>query len=239
MILIGLSAHYADHQLQLNRDYHDAVVKSGGTPIILPLLTDSVRLGSLADQLDGLILTGGFDINPLYFGEEPAAKLGDVSPERDSFELAFLNEFYPTGKPILAICRGLQVLNVFLGGTLYQDLPNQYPDSIQHSQKAPRHHCAHSVLLKPNSILAKSFQQEKIFVNTYHHQSIKKIASSLEQIGNATDGVIEAVESSDKKRYLVGVQWHPEGMFDTDDNSRKLFQQFISVCQSQKDTINV
>lgn len=236
MALIGLSAHYADYHLQLNRDYHDAVVKSGGIPVVLPLLTDSVRLSSLAEQLDGLILTGGFDLNPHFFAEEPVAKLGDVTPERDAFELAFLTEFYPTGKPILAICRGIQVINVFLGGTLYQDLPSQYPNAIQHSQKAPRHHTAHSVFLTSNSTLAKSFQQEKILVNTYHHQAIKEIASSLETIGIAADGVIEAVESSDKERYLVGVQWHPEGMFQTDENARRLFQQFVSECESQKTT---
>jgi putative glutamine amidotransferase len=230
--LIGLTADIADKRVQLNRDYHDAIAKSGGIPVILPYVTDLQQMKKLASKLDGLVLTGGNDISPRFFQEEPHPHLGEVSPERDQFEIEFLKIFYPTKKPIFAICRGIQVINVFLGGTLYQDLPSESDSGIQHSQKAPRHYAAHSIQVFPDTFLYQVVKSDKIFVNTYHHQAVKQVANSLRVSAVAPDGVIEGIETKEQDRFLLGVQWHPEGMYDTEKHAREMFQTFIKECES-------
>lgn len=228
--IIGLSAHYENRKLQVNRDYHDAVVRAGGVPVVLPLTTERECLLELAERLDGLILTGGYDMDPHLFGEEPSIRLGQVSPERDQFELEFLSVFYPSNKPIFAICRGIQVLNVFLGGTLYQDIASEVDRPIQHSQKAPRDHGAHWIEITHDSLLHQVLGREKIRVNSYHHQALKQLADPLSVSAVSSDGIIEAVEGKDAKRFILGVQWHPEAMAAKDPHEHKLFKNFIENC---------
>ena len=185
----------------------------------------------LIEMFDGLLLSGGNDINPMLFNEEPHEYLGVVSPSRDSSELELARRMLKTGKPILGICRGLQVLNVAVGGTLYQDLYKQNDSPIlQHIQKAPNTHCSHYVQLDKGSLLESIAGSERIQVNSYHHQSLKEVPSDFKVTAVASDGIVEAIESTDEQ-FVLGVQWHPEALSAAGDAvSLRIFERFISEC---------
>ena len=189
--------------------YVQAVIRAGGLPLIIPVGIEA-DVEQLVGMLDGLLLSGGNDINPMLFNEEPHADLGEVSPSRDSIELELARQMLKTDKPILGICRGLQVLNVAVGGTLYQDLHKQNEGPIlQHLQKAPNTHPSHFVQLEKGSLLESIAGSERIQVNSFHHQSLKDVPAVFKVTGVASDGIIEAVESTDE-HFVLGVQWHPE-----------------------------
>jgi len=185
----------------------------------------------LIEMFDGLLLSGGNDINPMLFNEEPHEYLGVVSPSRDSSELELARRMLKTGKPILGICRGIQVLNVAVGGTLYQDLYKQNDSPIlQHIQKAPNTHCSHYVQLDKGSLLESIAGSERIQVNSYHHQSLKEVPSVFKVTAVASDGIVEAIESTDEQ-FVLGVQWHPEALSVAGDAvSLRIFERFISEC---------
>jgi putative glutamine amidotransferase len=234
--LIGITISYdGEHTLSLRRDYHDAVLQAGGIPILLPYLTDEQEMEELIDKLDGLILSGGFDVDPAWFGEEPHSQLGEVVPERDEVELKYCRLFLKTNKPLFAICRGCQVLNVAVGGTLYQDLPSQWENALQHSQRAPRFHPSHSIQMKEGSLLAKISGKLKQRVNSFHHQAIKEVKAPFTVVATSPDGVIEAIEST-VHPFVLGVQWHPEGMAEKDSFAQALFSAFVEQCRREKET---
>lgn len=214
----------------LKNTYVQAVIRAGGLPVIVP-----VELEEDVDQLiamfDGLLLSGGADINPTLFNEEPHEYLGEVSPSRDSIELELARRMLKTGKPILGICRGMQVLNVAVGGTLYQDLYKQNEGPIlQHIQKAPNTHASHYVRVEKGSLLESIAGSERIQVNSYHHQSLKDVPSDFKVTGVASDGIVEAIESTDEQ-FVLGVQWHPEALSAAADAvSLRIFEKFISAC---------
>jgi putative glutamine amidotransferase len=210
-------------------NYTSAIEKAGAVPFVLPMLTDESAIRAVAEQLDGLLLTGGVDLDPVYFGEMPIVQLGEVSPIRDEMEWTLTAEFLKRDKPIFAICRGIQILNAVAGGTLYQDLAAQKRNVIQHSQKAPRWHASHEVLLTEGSKLRQMFDSDSIRVNSFHHQAVKVAADGFIVSGIAPDGVIEAIEST-VHRYAVGVQWHPENMWERHPKFHKLFQTFVDNC---------
>jgi len=214
----------------LKNTYVQAVIRAGGLPMIVPVgLEQDVE--QLIEMFDGLLLSGGNDINPMLFNEEPHEYLGVVSPSRDSSELELARRMLKTGKPILGICRGLQVLNVAVGGTLYQDLNKQNDSPIlQHIQKAPNTHCSHYVQLDKGSLLESIAGSERIQVNSYHHQSLKEVPSDFKVTGVASDGIVEAIESTDEQ-FVLGVQWHPEALSAAGDAvSLRIFERFISEC---------
>ncbi|WP_399631358.1 gamma-glutamyl-gamma-aminobutyrate hydrolase family protein [Sporosarcina sp. SG10008] len=214
----------------LKNTYVQAVIRAGGLPMIVPVgLEQDVE--QLIEMFDGLLLSGGNDINPMLFNEEPHEYLGVVSPSRDSSELELARRMLKTGKPILGICRGLQVLNVAVGGTLYQDLYKQNDSPIlQHIQKAPNTHCSHYVQLDKGSLLESIAGSERIQVNSYHHQSLKEVPSDFKVTAVASDGIVEAIESTDEQ-FVLGVQWHPEALSAAGDAvSLRLFERFISEC---------
>ncbi|MEK4713954.1 gamma-glutamyl-gamma-aminobutyrate hydrolase family protein [Sporosarcina sp. FSL K6-5500] len=214
----------------LKNTYVQAVIRAGGLPMIVPVgLEQDVE--QLIEMFDGLLLSGGNDINPMLFNEEPHEYLGVVSPSRDSSELELARRMLKTGKPILGICRGLQVLNVAVGGTLYQDLYKQNDSPIlQHIQKAPNTHCSHYVQLDKGSLLESIAGSERIQVNSYHHQSLKEVPSDFKVTGVASDGIVEAIESTDEQ-FVLGVQWHPEALSAAGDAvSLRIFERFISEC---------
>ncbi len=197
--------------------------------MLLPPLQDQDSLVSCARLVDALLLSGGGDLQPFLFGEEPNWKLGNFDPERDEFEIRMLRLMLELRMPVLGICRGIQVINVALGGTLYQDLSTQQPQSLQHEQEAPRRHPTHYVTVRQGSKLAGIMgTTTRLRVNSLHHQAIKDVAPGLQVTAWADDGVIEGVETSGHS-FLLGVQWHPEGMWEQDQAAASLFRALVSA----------
>ena len=213
--LIGISANTADIDLTLRRVYCDQVVRAGGVPVVLPPVDDAEVLINMLEGIDGLVLTGGADYNPLWYGEQPEKELHTINPTRDLPELLLTRLAFNRQIPILGTCRGLQTMAIALGGSLVQDLKTP----LKHSQDAPRSEATHSVTITEGSTLYGLYGQET-FVNSFHHQAVKDCGSHLHVVATAPDGVIEAVESTEQKA-LMGVQWHPEWM---GDEGLKLFE---------------
>ncbi|MER2089420.1 MAG: gamma-glutamyl-gamma-aminobutyrate hydrolase family protein [Sporosarcina sp.] len=214
----------------LNGEYVRAVIRAGGLPMIISVGIEK-DVDQLIGLLDGLLLSGGNDINPMLFNEEPHSYLGEVSPSRDSSELELARQMLKTSKPILGICRGLQILNVAAGGTLYQDFHNQKEGPIlQHIQKAPNTHSSHYVQVEKGSLLESMAGSERIVVNSYHHQSLKDVPPVFNVTGVASDGIVEAIEGTGEQ-FVLGVQWHPELLSTIGDAvSLQIFERFISEC---------
>lgn len=234
--LIGITAGQHKGTTHILKDtYVQAVIRAGGIPVIVPIGNEP-NCAQLIEPFDGFIFSGGEDVDPTLFGEEPARGLGEVAPARDAFEMAFAKAAIQSNKPILGICRGMQLLNVALGGSLYQDIETQKEGTIrQHDQKAPPSHPSHFVQLTEGSYLQKIFTKETIKVNSFHHQAVKQMGASLKIGGVASDGVIEAFESTEHP-FFVGVQWHPEALLEKEDEgSLQLFQAFIQKCHKGRD----
>lgn len=213
--LIGISANTADIDLTLRRVYCDQIVRAGGVPMVLPPVDDAEVLINMLEGIDGLVLTGGADYNPLWYGEQPEKELHTINSTRDLPELLLTRLAFNRQIPILGICRGVQTMAIALGGNLVQDLKT----TLKHSQDAPRSEATHSVTITEGSTLYGLYGQ-KTFVNSFHHQAVKDCGSHLHVVATAPDGVIEAVESTEQKA-LMGVQWHPEWM---GDEGLKLFE---------------
>ena len=204
--LIGISANTADIDLTLRRVYCDQIVRAGGVPVVLPPVDDAEVLINMLEGIDGLVLTGGADYNPLWYGEQPEKELHTINSTRDLPELLLTRLAFNRQIPILGICRGVQTMAIALGGNLVQDLKTP----LKHGQDAPRSEATHSVTITEGSTLYGLYGQET-FVNSFHHQAVKDCGSHLHVVATAPDGVIEAVESTEQKA-LMGVQWHPEWM---------------------------
>lgn len=217
----------------VGEDYPRAVLAAGGTPVLLALHDPDAYPGVAAQQLehaDGLLLSGGVDVSPLTYGEQPHARLGATIPERDRFELALIAEARRRELPVLAICRGIQMLNVAYGGTLYQDLPSQFPGAIQHDQASARHVLSHHVEVAAGSRLAGLLGDAgTIGVTSFHHQALKRVGEGLAVVATAPDGLVEAVEATDHP-WIVGVQWHPEMSHPLDPAATSLFAGFVDRC---------
>lgn len=213
--LIGISANTADIDLTLRRVYCDQIVRAGGVPMVLPPVDDTEVLINMLEGIDGLVLTGGADYNPLWYGEQPEKELHTINSTRDLPELLLTRLAFNRQIPILGICRGVQTMAIALGGNLVQDLKT----TLKHSQDAPRSEATHSVTITEGSTLYGLYGQGT-FVNSFHHQAVKDCGSHLHVVATAPDGVIEAVESTEQKA-LMGVQWHPEWM---GDEGLKLFE---------------
>lgn len=210
--------------------YINAILLSGGTPILIPYSTDLIECKNIVERLDGLLLPGGIDISPRLYGEEPIPEAGMAIRNMDLYEIELIHEAKKQEKPILAICRGIQVLNVALGGTLYQDIHVQKAATICHSQNVNiRDEMTHGVSLISDRILYHLFQQKNIYVNSYHHQAVKDLAEGLYPAAYSSDHILEACESEDGR--IIGVQWHPEAMINADEYSKKLFVYFIGLSQ--------
>ena len=220
--------------VRTDADYVRGVSEAGGLPVAISPSLSLRAAVVLLDGLDGLLLSGGPDLDPGYYGEEPIPELGTTIPEWDALEMALLALALKRGMPIFGICRGMQILNVALGGTLYQDMPSQFAaDVIDHWQTTPKCQFTHEVEFLDNSYLAEITDRQTVEVNSYHHQGIKGLADALTVAARSADGVIEAVESRDfSDRWLVGVQWHPEGMCDTSSGHRNLFE--AHVCAAER-----
>lgn len=203
----------------------EVIAKLGAIPVILPDV-QGLKGEEYVDLFDGLIIPGGPDVDPTLFGEEPRWKVGGANYKRDVFEMELFQAFYKAGKPIFGICRGCQLINIALGGNVYQDLQSEDPQcTIRHSQGADGRYPTHHVTLTPGSSLYGTLGATA-YVNSRHHQAIHKIADALEVTAVAPDGVQESVESHDHKQ-VVAVQWHPENMWQEHPEMEKLFADFL------------
>lgn len=226
--IIAVTANFEEEFASLKHAYSQSILNAGGIPVIVPFDLGEEEARALCGTTSGLLLTGGSDIDPDYYGEEPLPALGRIAPERDRLEVLLAREYAAADKPIFAICRGEQVLNVALGGSLHQDINGQ-SRVLQHSQKAPRCHLSHRVKAEADSALARIAGSTEFKVNSFHHQAVKQPAPGFRMTAKAEDGIVEAIESA-AHRFVIGVQWHPEDTAATDEVSRKLFEAFVGAC---------
>ncbi|MEJ6471390.1 gamma-glutamyl-gamma-aminobutyrate hydrolase family protein [Fusobacterium animalis] len=225
-IIVDNSGSFAGYKrAYVNKDYVDAVIRAGGVPLIIPFSTDKEVIISQAQLIDGLILSGGHDINPYNYGQEPSQKIGETFPERDTYEMILLEESKKRNIPILGICRGFQLINVAAGGTLYQDLSLIPGNILKHNQVSNPTLKTHKVEIKENSFISSIFGKETM-VNSFHHQVIDKVANDFIVVAKASDGVVEAIEHKTYK-FLVAVQWHPEMLAVNCEKARELFSKFV------------
>jgi putative glutamine amidotransferase len=222
-------------QVRLNVQYVAAVEEPGGTALLLTPGHSPESIRRLVGMAQGLVLTGGEDVDPARYGQEPHPELGTVNPPRDEVEFAALEEALARRMPVLAICRGCQVLNVGMGGTLFQDLPSQRPGRIHHEQSAPWNHRWHHATVQAESGLRHIFGTDELFINSFHHQAVDALAPGLEATVVSEDGVVEGVEARDYP-WVYGVQWHPErgeaeSPGDQRDPDRRLFWALVQAAR--------
>ncbi|WP_321333349.1 gamma-glutamyl-gamma-aminobutyrate hydrolase family protein [uncultured Bacteroides sp.] len=216
--LIGIADTYNNGETTVPRAYIDAVLKVGNIPVLIPFMQDEDHLAKLIGTLDAVILPGGEDINPARYHELPSPKLGEVNLPRDSFDMAVIKLSVKEHVPLVGICRGMQAINVYFGGTLYQDLPSEYAvKNVAHRQTLPKAIATHTIYVTPESYLARISGQDSLRVNSFHHQAVKDVAPGFKVTARATDGVIEAFESD--KYGIIAVQFHPEGLVIGNDSA--------------------
>ena len=209
--------------------YIEAVAHAGGLPVLIPLGLDETAYQALLERLDGVLFTGGGDVHPDRYGGKDHARLGDVDAERDRVELWLARAVATQDKPFLGICRGFQVINVALGGSLYEDILDQKPGALRHDYypDIPRNHLAHSVKIEPTSLLANILGTTSPQVNSLHHQGVRQIAESLTPTAYAPDGILEGYELP-THRFGLAVQWHPEWLQEHEP-MRRLFKAFVDA----------
>lgn len=230
---IGITCNWLEKEQRnaLHNDYVEAVVKAGGLPLLLPSLSPRLA-GAIYESCDGFIFSGGHDLDPVFFMEEPRVGLGEITPYRDDFELALAGLALNGEKPVLAICRGIQVLNVAAGGTLHQDIKNI--STQLHDVQSPRHHPVHQVNIEPGSRLACILQDTSIRVNSFHHQAVDEPGPGLKAVAWSRDGLIEALEAECGELPVLGVQWHPECSCERDVYSVRLFRNLVLECEKRR-----
>ena len=236
--LIGITSNYSTMPLSLltsstlQRSYITAVIKAGGIPLIIPSDIDEIGWKELTTRLDGILFSGGGDIATDYFNGEDHPAISGIEPARDALELGMVREVVAAGKPFLGICRGLQSVNVALGGTLYTHIPDQVPNSLVHEQErgedaSSRTELGHAVSIQPGTYLARVTGQTRLNVNSFHHHGIKDLAPGLLFSAQSPDGVIEAVELPNHP-FGLAVQWHPEWLVDI-ESELAIFKAFVDA----------
>ena len=246
--VIGIVTNFADQDVTIREVFHKQVIDAGGTPLLIPPTTDTQVIVNILNRIDGLLLTGGADVNPLWEGEEPIRNMGSINNKRDLSELLTTRLAYNRQIPIFAVCRGLQVLAIALGGKVQQHIYDPYiveeteekkltrmksvttlrPAKLKHDQSASFNEPTHSIKIAPDSVLYSIYKQEKIFVNSFHHQAVSMRGKRFKVTAYAPDGVIECMESAEFKP-IMGVQWHPEWL---EEDGQKLFKWFVNEADS-------
>lgn len=234
--IIGITPSLASDEgkIYTPTSYPKAIISAGGTPLFFNFTRDDEMIEQYAAMVDGVVFSGGDDVNPATYGEEQLWACGEVCPLRDDFEIKLLKvlvEKYPE-KPILGICRGAQVLNVAMGGTLYQDLQSQVDGSIRHQQQQSSHYASHKAVVTDGSKLHAIYGCTEVKVNSFHHQAVKDVGEGLVVTARASDGVVEAFEKPDHP-YFIAVQWHPERQVEGPHHPehKPLFQTFVDACR--------
>lgn len=233
--VIGVIPLYDDEKdsIWMLQGYFDSLKAAGAIPVMLPLHLEEDEFEQIKDFFDGWLFTGGHDVNPKVYGEKASKKCGVPNDDRDALESMVFKTAVAEDKPVLGICRGIQIINAFMGGTLYQDLDSERESNVEHHMAPPYDRIQHSVSIVTNTPLYELLNKKEIGVNSYHHQAIKKLGDGLEAMAVSEDGLIEAVYSPDKK-YLWALQWHPEFSYKADDNSMKILNTFTNACKSKK-----
>ena len=246
--VIGIVTNFADQDVTIREVFHKQVIDAGGTPLLIPPTTDTQVIVNILNRIDGLLLTGGADVNPLWEGEEPIRNMGSINNKRDLSELLTTRLAYNRQIPIFAVCRCLQVLAIALGGKVQQHIYDPYiveeteekklarmksvttlrPAKLKHDQSASFNEPTHSIKIAPDSVLYSIYKQEKIFVNSFHHQAVSMPGKRFKVTAYAPDGVIECMESAEFKP-IMGVQWHPEWL---EEDGQKLFKWFVNEADS-------
>ncbi len=223
------------NRFYLGRDYSEAVEAAGGIPVHISLIPNPEYISTVLDDLDGILLPGSdSDVDPLRYGAEPHPKLGTVVDIKDQTDLLVLEEIENRNLPLFAICFGMQVLNVFRGGTLIQDIESQRPKSLKHEQGAPRDRKSHRIKLAGATSLSLITGAETALVNSHHHQAVDTVGRNLIETAWSADGLIEAIEDPRPERFMLGVQWHPEIGWKGDPFAEALFERFIGACRDGK-----
>ena len=223
--LVGIVPSRDGERASIPQRYMDAVWYAGGLPVVLAYTTDAAKLAEYATIFDGFLFSGGVDVNPVLYGEEKQFDNVEIDEQRDAFEKGLFNAVYPTGKPILGICRGIQSVNVWMGGTLYQHIDG-------HRQTQPADERTHEIQIWEGSMLHALCGKTSVMVNTFHHEAIKTLAPALTVDATGPDGIIEAVHE-EGHRFLFAIQSHPEFYYsrEDDDHSLAIFTAFIRACK--------
>lgn len=225
------------NRFYLGRDYSEAIEAFGAVPFHIALIPSKNYLSEILKIVDGILLPGSdTDVDPLIYGAEPQPRLKKIVPEKDATDLMVLREAEKLNLPVLAICYGMQVLNVSRNGTLYQDIETDIEDCVKHEQGEPLGRSSHRIEIRPESrlqeLIAKNGKKGGVIkVNSHHHQAIRKVGKNLIDTAWAKDGVIECIEDTRKERFVLGVQWHPELSWKTDTVSANIFKSFIAACK--------
>ena len=247
MILVSASTEkrgveFGDISMSLSARYTHSILAGGGLPVALPAATNPEVIAEYVRRSDGVLLTGGDDVNPQLYTRQLATKLAKtVGPNdrtRDLYELMLIEEVFRQRKPLLAICRGHQLLNVALGGTLIVDIPTQVPEAINHDRSDAKNELVHEVKLTPHSMLARITGKRSLMVNSSHHQAVARVAGALRVTARSSDGVVEGLEFAPSAMgwlpYLVAVQYHPERLTDRYEEHLDLFRSFTRVCAQHR-----
>ncbi len=235
MAKIGISMRLETEtrRFYLGRDYSEALTHLGAIPVHISLIPDEDYIENLLKNLDGILLPGSdSDVNPLSFGEEPHPKLKKVVPEKDETDLLVLKIAEKLKIPLLAICFGMQVLNVSRGGNLIQDIESQIENSVKHEQGIPLERNSHSLDFNGAGILSRLITSKNILVNSHHHQAVKEVGENLKATAWAKDGIVECIEDTREDRFVLGVQWHPELSWKTDSLSGGIFKEFVKAAEN-------
>ncbi|WP_017380238.1 gamma-glutamyl-gamma-aminobutyrate hydrolase family protein [Paenisporosarcina sp. TG-14] len=214
--------------------YPNAITQAGGIPLLIPLIPGE-DLEAMCEQIDALFVTGGEDIDPAYYDQVPHVDLGKIAPRIDAMEYALIQKILELDKPYIGVCRGLHMLNVATGGTLYQSIHSQREEPVmQHKQQAERTHRSHPIEVEKDSRMYKILKEDKFKVNSYHHQACNEVKSPLKIVARAADGIIEGVESTEHS-FVFAFQWHPEEFAQIDDEpSKRLFKSYIDAAKKRK-----
>ncbi|MFA5576547.1 MAG: gamma-glutamyl-gamma-aminobutyrate hydrolase family protein [Tissierellaceae bacterium] len=232
--IIGITTFEEDSKgyHSVKNTYIDAVFAAGGIPINIPMIEDEEDYQAYANLIDGIIFTGGPDILPLIYGENPIKEIGLITSRRDEYELGLFKKVYQMEKPILGICRGSQLMNVALGGNLYQDINVQVANTLGHvSKSTSADEFYHQISIVEDSRLYKIFEKKKINVNSYHHQAIKELGNDLRVIALSEDGIIEGIEGTGRG-FVLGLQFHPEALAPRYPEYLKIFTEFILAAKN-------
>jgi putative glutamine amidotransferase len=214
----------------MREDYVRSVEQADGVPVVLPPVRPE-DAGRVLDRLDGLLLSGGVDVDPSLYGRAPHPKLGRVNRRRDDFELALVREALERDLPTLGICRGQQVLNVARGGTLVQDIPSQWTGAMDHDARGRRWRRTHDVDVLPGTRLRALLRRDSVAVNSFHHQAVSDLGDGLVVSARSRDGVVEGLEMPGR-RFVVAVQWHPESFWNREDSFQLLFDAHVEACRA-------
>lgn len=233
--IVGITAEVQkDNSYFMPPVYANAVTQAGGIPVLIPLIPEE-DIDAMCEQIDALLLTGGEDIDPSYYGQDPHIHLGKIAPRLDEMEHALVKKMLELDKPYIGVCRGLHMLNVVTGGTLYQSIHSQREEEVmQHKQTSIRTHRSHPVKVEKDSRMYKMLQEDEFKVNSFHHQACHEVNEPLRIVAQAKDGIIEGVESTEHS-FVFGFQWHPEEFaMAGDEGSKRVFKAYIDAAIKRK-----